>query len=94
MKNQRAKLTERQAAILRRMQRLERQHGIGHCPETGPEMVEALWASKAFTSVEQGQRACKQLSAKGLVEPLGFGADGGRCWGITAAGRRILKSKS
>lgn len=72
------KLTPRQEAILNRMKRRNMEQDG---PETGREMVDALWGTGLFTSFEQGQVVCKQLVAKGLVEPLGFGPLNARCYG-------------
>ena len=79
------KLTPRQKAI---MDRMNNRNLKTNGPETGPEMVMALWETGLFTSVEQGQRTCKQLVAKGLVEPLGWGADNARCFGPSASIKR------
>lgn len=71
------RLTPRQWAILNRMKKrnIDRDG-----PEAGREMVEALWHTGLFTSVEQGQVVCKQLVAKGLAQPLGVNASNGRCY--------------
>ena len=76
-------MTPRQTAILQRVKARDVQ---ANGPETGPEMVSGLWMVPGlFTSIEQGQRTCKQLVAKGYLCELGFSETGARCYGL--AGR-------
>jgi hypothetical protein len=79
------KLTERQRAALRRL--AQRDH-VRHGAETGTEIAAALWSF--FTSLEQGQRACKQLAARGFAERLGTGPTGAATWIATDAGRAYI----
>jgi hypothetical protein len=54
--------------------------------ESGAEMAEALWATGLFTSLEQGQRAAKQLVRKELAFICGQTATGANCYLPTAKG--------
>ena len=83
-------LTERQAAILRRMARRNLNRDGA---ESGAEMADALWRTGLFTSLEQGQRTCKQLEAKGLAMPLGVAMSGAKTWTVTDAGRAAAQQQ-
>lgn len=84
------KLTERQIVVLRRLAErdLERDGA-----ETGRQIAFGCGVGFGgmFTSAEQGQKVCKQLSQKGLAEPLGVGFDNARTWTVTDAGRALLR---
>lgn len=80
------RLTPRQKAILARMCRRDM---MRDGPESGGEMAKAMWGTGAFTSYEQGQRAAKQLVAKGLAYEIGRSETYAQCYGPTDTGRRL-----
>ena len=72
------RLTPRQEVVLARLRSRDIERDG---PETGAEMVAALWDTGRFTSYEQGQRTCAQLERKGLAVALGWGRNNARCYG-------------
>lgn len=74
----------------------ERDENLDGCP-TGPEIAGKLrWAGKSpwaemrgFYFAGNGQKVCKQLEAKGLVEMAGKVASNAATWRITDAGRKM-----
>ena len=60
---------------------------------TGSAIIKDIWNCEHFTSIEQGQRACKQLESRGLVKPKGLGFRSAQKWIITPEGINFITER-